>query len=166
MTMILDKPTNPNHAGKEYCISIRQAITDCRTIEQDVRSLLPTLEASIASIKRAQDELKNALKQYDRANDMTNNHKMAKTFAWCLDPEKAERAMQIIETDVYSVIEELNFHNPSIDSVFDLIDRDEDAIELAQFIIEEGHGTHTTMQWTHEDVYKSRAVLRWSQTAK
>jgi hypothetical protein len=155
---ILDKKMNPNLS--EPSETIRERIVDVKTCQVDARYCLPTLRAAQAAMERAAKEVEYAKAEYDVASQLSQNWKVQQLFSWWLDTKSLDKEVESIQHTISDLTDELQNVNPTIVDVFEDIENDADALELAKYIIEEGHGAHTSMQWSLQDVNYAKSIQK------
>ena len=155
---ILDKKMNPKVSNPSETIGER--IADVKTCHLDARACLPTLLAAQAAMERAAKEVENAKAEYDRASQLSKNYQVQQLFSWWLDTETLDEEIKSVQHAISDLTDELQKVNPTIVDVFDDIQNDADALELAEYIIEEGHGAHTSMQWSLQDVNYAKSIQK------
>lgn len=146
--------------------TIGERIDDAKKYKLDAASCLPTLRAAQAAMERAAKEVENAKAEYDRASQLSQNYQVQQLFSWWLDTESLDKEVESIQHTISDLIEELQQVNPTIGDVFDCIQDDEDALALAEYIIEEGHGDYTSMQWSLQDVNYAAAYRKFALPMK
>ena len=149
---------NPNLS--EPSETIRERIVDVKTCQVDARYCLPTLRAAQAAMERAAKEVEYAKAEYDVASQLSQNWKVRQLFDWWLDTETLNKEIEKVQHAISDLTDELQNVNPTIVDVFEDIEDDADALELAKYIIEEGHGEHTSMQWSLQDVNYAKSVVK------
>ena len=165
---ILDKKMNPNLSEPSETIGDR--IADVKTCHLDAQSCLPTLRAAQAAMERAAKEVENAKAEYERASQLSQNYQVQQLFSWWLDTETLDKEIKSVQENISNLTDELQMGRfqypaarlrPCLEDVFGDIVNDEDALALAEYIIEEGHGAHTSMQWSLQDVNYAAAYRKF-----